>query len=257
MNTERPIYEKRTFYGPLEIAADLPQDKWRSIMKHPDDPSKLIRVSGEGAYWDQDEMDESVYATQQVIKGLSKHGIHHVNPSYIDATDKDGRPHLLAVVTRLSHVQPYESLLLDESLDTDQIREIDQTLTNMLAYATQVMEEGGYIDPEIMRLEQFAYDASQTEGKRMILVDIESLGSVKVDVNKNSIEHGYPPALASTIIKLGVDAINLANKVGQDYTLTSLQKATDTLEALPENNSSAIDDAKIAFAHALDALRQP
>lgn len=112
MDVEKPIYEKRTFYGPLEIAPDLPQNGWRSIMKHPDDPSKLIRVSGEGTYWDQNEMDESVYATQQALRGLGEHGIHHVNPSYIDATDKDSRPHLLAVVTRLNHVQSYESLLI-------------------------------------------------------------------------------------------------------------------------------------------------
>lgn len=149
-----------------------------------------------------------------------------------------------------------KACLLAGSLNFDQISEMDQALTSMLEYTAQIMDEGGYIDPEIMRLEQFVYDASQPQGKRMVLVDIEPLGSEKVDVNKNSTEYRYPSALASTVIKLGANAINLAKKAGSGYNLTSLQKAARAIEALPEDDSLAIDEAKIAFVRALDSLGQ-
>ena len=248
MNSEKPTYQKRTFYGPLELAPGFPQMGDRYILKHPNEPSKLIRQSGEE--WSPSEMDACVYATQQVLKGLGSYGIHHVEPSFIENVSKDDQAYLLIVVTGLHDVQSYENLQ-NTHMTPDQVNEADQALTNMLNYTIHVIDEGGYIDPEMMRLEQFVYDPTQPPGKRMVLVDVEPLFSHKVDANEESVEDGLPSILAYGVIRLIVDAINLAHKA--PYPTVSLQKAKVAVEKLPRD-SPATNELKATLRQALDAL---
>lgn len=249
MNTDRPTYENRTFYGPLNLAAGAPQSGDRYIMTHPDNPSRLVRASGEGVYYDQKEMHTRVYHTQQVLKGLSEHGINHVNPTYIDETSDSHKPRLIVVVDKLDNFQPYTELLTNDTLTDEQIHEADQAISNMLSYIEQAINESGYHDQEMMRLDQFVYDSSKPEGKKMILVDVEPTGGGKIDVNRDSMEYGYPSPLLNTVIRLCVDAIELSNKVG--YPIASLQRAAQIIMQLP-GESPATNSAKAELLHALD-----
>jgi len=244
-----PSYETRRFYGPLELSLSIPETSETRALKHPDDPSKLIReINAELLYASQEEMDNDVYMAQIVLDGLRAHGLNHVDPSYIDETSKDGELGLLAVVTKLNNGTRYDDLL-STHMSQEQIDEADQAICSMLDHTSQVMKEGGYTDAEMMHLSQFVYDNSQPEGKKMVLVDIIPLGGRKIDMEKDSMGYGFPSTLAKTVVKLSIDAINLANKT--DRTITSLQKVAKLVEALP-GDSLDTNDAKTALAHALN-----
>lgn len=249
MNAERPAYEKREFYGPLELAEDVPEIRYRYMLEHPDDPSKLIRTTDEGIYVDQYDMDEQVRITQQVLHDLKSHGINHVNPSYINETQDGGEPCLLIVVDKLKDFEPYSKLIGSGNLTPEQIHEADLALGHMFDFLGQAMNENGHIDIEMMRLGQFVYDPSQAEGQKMVLVDVEPVGGVKIDMNEDSMEHGYPSTLATATAKLVTDTVNLANKTGAD--VGSLQKAAEIIERLPGDSEQTNHMKSILFA-ALD-----
>lgn len=249
MNIERPVYEQRTFIGPLNLAADAPRNGDRYIMDHPDDRSKLVRASGEGVYYNQQEMHTLVYRTQQVLKGLSEHGIAHVNPLYIDDTRESDQPRLITVVDKLDSFTPYTDLLTRDTLTTEHVYEADHAISAMLSYIEQAMDESGYYDQEMMRLDQFVYDASQPKDKKMILVDIEPTGSGKIDMDRDSMAYGYPSPLFTTVIRLCVDAIELSRKA--DHPIPSLAQAAQIIMQLP-GESPATNAAKAALLHALD-----
>jgi hypothetical protein len=249
MNIEHPAYEQRTFYGPLNLAANIPQHGDRYIMIHPDDPSKLVRASGEGVYYNQQEMHTLVYCTQQVLKGLSEHGITHVNPSYIDETGENRQPRLVTIVDKLDSFLPYTDLFSKETLTGDEVYEADHAIGGMLSYIEQAMEEEGYYDQEMMRLDQFVYDASRPKDKKMILVDVEPTGSGKIDMNRDSMKYGYPSPLFTTVIRLCVDAIELSRKAG--YSIPSLAQAARVVMQLP-GELPETDRAKVELLHALD-----
>lgn len=252
MSAERPAYKKRTFYGPLELSPDAPQNGDRYIMTHPEDPKKLVRASGEGTYEDLDDMNMRVFITQKVLDGLSRHGINHVNPTYINETSKSGEPYLITVVDKLQNIQPYSELLKSQNMSDTQVREADLVLEHMIEFAIEAMQENGYIDSEMMRLDQFAYDASQAPGKKMVLVDIEPIGGIKVDMSRDSMEHGYSSILASTVAGLCADAIELSNKSG--HAIKSLRTAARAVETLPGNSEETVQ-AKTILLHALDSRR--
>lgn len=252
MNAEHPAYEKRTFYGPLELDPDTPQERDRYMMTHSEDPNKLVRASGEGAYTDRDEMDMQVFITQKVLDGLKRHDINHVNPAYINETSEGGEPYLIMVVDKLQNMQPYSELLKSEEMNVDQVSEADLALRHMIEFTIEAMKENGYIDREMMRLEQFAYDPSQEHGKRMILVDTEPLGGLKIDMSRDSMEYGYSSMLASTVSRLCIDAIELSNKAR--HSVESLRIAAKAVEALPGNSEETIR-AKAVLINALDTRR--
>lgn len=249
MNAERPAYEKREFYGPLELAQDVPEIRYRYMLEHPDDPSKLIRTTDEGLYVDQHDMDEQVRITQQVLHDLKSHGINHVNPSYINETQDGGEPCLLIVVDKLKDFEPYSKLIGNGNLTSDQIHEADLALGSMFDFLGRMMDEDGYIDIEMMRLGQFVYDPSQPEGQKMVLVDVEPVGGRKVDMAEDSMEEGYPSSLATAVAKLTADTVNLANKTGAD--IDSIRKATEIIERLP-GDSEETGRMKSVLLAALD-----
>lgn len=251
MTAEHHLYGDRGFYGPLEPIANSPLHNGRYIAKHPDDSSKLVRSSGEGAYYDRVEMDSRVRATQRVLDGLAKLGLNHANPSYIDDTRQNEQPHLVTIVDRITNHQPYADLVASDDLSADQVDEANNVIDIMLTYTGQVMNTGDYIDSEMMRLDQFVYDASQPTGKKMVLVDVEPVGGQKVDINEDSMAHGYPTFLMDTIVQLCTDAIELSNKAG--YPVTSLQKAATIVGELP-GNSAETNEAKATLLQALDTL---
>lgn len=249
MNAERPAYEKREFYGPLELARDVPEIRYRHMLEHPDDPSKLIRTTDEGLYVDQYDMDEQVRITQQVLHDLKSHGINHVNPSYIDETSEDGEPCLLIVVDKLKDFEPYSKLIGSGNLTPEQIHEADLALGHMFDFLGQAMNENGHIDIEMMRLGQFVYDPSQPEGQKMVLVDVEPVGGREIDMAEDSMMRGYPSALATATAKLVADTVNLANKTGAS--VGSLQKAAEIIERLP-GDSEQTNHMKSILLTALD-----
>jgi len=249
MNAERPAYEKREFYGPLELARDVPEIRYRYMLEHPDDPSKLIRTTDEGLYFDQNDMNEQVRITQHILHDLKSRGINHVNPSYINETQDGGEPCLLIVVDKLKDFEPYSKLIGSGNLTPEQIHEADLALGHMFDFLGQAMNENGHIDIEMMRLGQFVYDPSQAEGQKMVLVDVEPVGGVKIDMNEDSMEHGYPSTLATATAKLVTDTVNLANKTGAD--VGSLQKAAEIIERLPGDSEQTNHMKSILFA-ALD-----
>ena len=250
MNIENPApsYSKRTFYGPLELNPDIRQNDYRTVLAHPEDPSKLIReINAEGLYFNKTEMDETVYATQQILKGLSEYGVNHVDPSFFDETTDDER-RLTAVVTRLIDVRSYDELI-EGSVSLEQIYEIDQVLGNMFDYIAHAMEEEGYIGAEMMHLGQFVYDDSQPKGRKMVLVDTDPLYASKIDMQEDSIKNRFVSELTQTVARLVVDAITASNKAEQP--LASFQKAASVIEALPGESYYTLS-AKEALLHALD-----
>ena len=249
MNAERPEYEKREFYGPLELAQDVPEIRYRHMLEHPDDPSKLIRTTDEGLYLDQRDMDEQVRMTQQVLHDLKNHGINHVNPSYIDETSEGGEPYLLIVVDKLKDFEPYSKLIGSGNLTPEEIHEADLALSHMFDFLGQAMDENGHIDIEMMRLGQFVYDPSQPEGQKMVLVDVEPVGGREIDMAEDSMMRGYPSALATATAKLAADTVNLASKTGAS--VDSLQKAAEIIERLPGDSEQTNHMKSILFA-ALD-----
>ena len=249
MNAERFVYAERNFYGPLELASANEERRDRYIMLHPDDTTKLVRASNKGTYLDKKEMNERVSNTQQVIDGLSEHGVSHVNPSYIDGTSEGGEPYLITVVDKLEYARPYDEIIAHPELSGEQIKEADLAICHLLSYAAQIIHDGGYIDPEMMRLSQFAYVASSPAGERMILVDVEAFGAFEVDPNKDCMENGFPTALVRTVAELCIDAINLAKK--SEHQLASLQAAIAITKTLP-GKSPETNEVKMALLWALE-----
>jgi hypothetical protein len=249
MNAEPPVYEKREFYGPLKLSEDTPNNLYRYMLEHPDDSSKLVRTT-DGLYCNQEDMGEHVRITQQVLQGLKDHGINHVNPSYIDESSEQGKPYLLIVVDKLKDFEPYSKLIDRGDLTSEQAHEADLALNHMFSFLEQAMSENGYIDTEMMHLEQFVYDPSQLKGQKIVLVDVEPIGGEKVDMKEDSMEHGYPSSLAITVAKLAADAINLARKTG--YHVESLQKAAEIIDLLP-GESELTNQMKADLLRALDS----
>lgn len=231
MNAERPAYEQREFYGPLQLAEGVPEIRYRYMLEHPHDSSRLIRTTDEGLYIDREDMEETVRVTQYILRSLKNLGINHVNPSYINETGEDGEPFLLIVVDKLKNFEPYSELIRHDSLSEEQIHEVDLAISHMFDFIVLAMKENGYIDIEMMHLEQFVYDSSQQAGQKMVLVDVEPAGSRKVEMDKDSMEYGYPSPLCGGAAKLIVDTIELANK--SEYYLQSFQKATEVIRLLP------------------------
>jgi hypothetical protein len=250
MSVEYPEYGDRAFYGPLELSTEYPQNGDRYIALHPDDPTKLIRASSQGEYYDHNEMNSIVYATQQVLNGLSQYGVNHVNPVYIDQTSEAGKPYLITVVDKLRNVKSYSDLIEDEVFSDEQLSEIDHALCGMLDFTLQSVYEEGYISPEMMRLNQFVYDESQPPGSKMVLVDIEPRDGCKVDVNRDSMKYGYLSPLADTVAKLVVDTIINTNRAS--WTFASVEKAAAAIEALPGDSEGTIN-AKTKLFQALDS----
>lgn len=251
VNSEHPTYEKRNFYGPLELAPDVPQHGDRYFMRHPDDATKLVRASGEGAYSNKDDMDEQVFAAQQVLNGLREHGVNHVNPSYIEQMSENGEPYLITVVDKLEDIVSYEELIDGGGFDESKIYEADTALCHMIDYTLSVIQENGYYSSEMMRLNQFAYDESQVEGKRFILVDIEPINSHKIDTTEDSMEYGYPSMLTGMVARFCADSIELSNIAGRS--LSCLEEAARVVEALP-GDSPATNRVKEVLLTALDTL---
>ncbi|MBC7868687.1 hypothetical protein H7X69_00715 [Candidatus Saccharibacteria bacterium] len=249
MNAERSVFVERDFYGPLELASANENRSDRYIMLHPNDPTKLVRAGGGGTYLDKEEMNERVGDTLQVLKGLSEHGVAHVKPSYIDETSESGQPYLITVVDKLDNIRPYDEIIASPELNAEQIEEADLAISHMLSYAAQTIREGGYIDPEMMHLDQFVYDVSRPEGERMVLVDVEAIGAFKVDSTADSMKNGFPTALVRTVAELCVDIINLANR--SEHLPASLPAAVTIIEALP-GESPETNEAKMALLYALD-----
>jgi len=225
------------------------------MLTHPDDASKLVRTVGEGTFYNKVEMDTRVYETQQVLEGLKEYGISHVEPTYIDQVTSSGKPYLLMVVEKLSNVDSYQDLLKSGALNVDQANEADKTIEYMLRYTAHVIKDGGYIDPEMMRLSQFVYDSSRPEGKKTVLVDVEPIGADPVDITEDSVgENGLLTYLSRTVLTLCIDAINLATGSG-NKNIGSLSKAAKVVEALP-GDSVATNNFKATLLRALDNLAQ-
>lgn len=248
MNIEKPDYINRTFYGPLELSKEVAQRGDRYISLHPDDPTKLVRSSGKGVFYNHHQMNEIVFATQKVIEGLTEHGVNHVNPQYIDQTTERDDPHLMIIVDRLQNITPYDELRNRGALTDEHFVEIDSALSGMLDYTLEAIQEEGYISSEMMHLKQFVYDESQPSGKKMVLVDVEPLDGQKIDVSVDSMEHGYPSRLADTAIQLVIGAIANTNRAG--WTFASIQKATEVVANLPGESMNTIK-AKTYLLHAL------
>lgn len=250
MSTEHPEYKNRTFYGPLELSKDVPQNGDRYISLHPDDPTKLVRASVEGEYYDHDEMNRLVYATQKVLEGLSEHGVNHVNPIYIDQTRESGKAYLITIVDKLQNVKSYIDLTESGSFTDEQLAEIDHTLCGMLDFTLQAVREEGYISGEMMRLNQFVYDESQPPGKKMVLVDVEPADGHKIDLGRDSMKYGYSSQLTSAVAKLVVDTIVNTNRAG--WMFASLEKAAAAVQVLPGDSADTIK-AKTHLLQALDS----
>lgn len=248
MNTERPEYENRTFYGPLELSKDMPQSGDRYIAVHPEDPTKLVRASSKGEYYDHEEMNTLVYANQKVLEGLSQHGVNHVNPVYIDETSISGEPYLVTIVDKLQNVTPYDDLVESGSLTDEQFTEFDDVLCGMLDHTLQAVREEGYICSEMMRLNQFVYDESQPQGKRMVLVDVEPRNGYKIDIGRDTMKYGHLSPLADAVAQLAINTIVNTNRAGR--TFASLEKATEAVKALPEYTADATN-AKALLLQAL------
>lgn len=250
MSTERPEYENRTFYGPLELSKEVPQNGDRYISLHPDDPTKLVRASAEGEYYDSDEMNTLVYANQKVLEGLSEHGVNHVNPLYIDQTRESGKPCIITIVDKLQNVTSYIDLTKSDAFTDEQLTEIDHVLCGMLDFTLQAMREEGYVSPEIMKLNQFVYDDSQPSGKKMVLVDVEPRDGEKIEASRDSMKYGYLSPLADAVAKLVIDTIVNTNRAG--WTFASVEKAAEAVQALPGESADTIK-AKAQLLQALDS----
>jgi hypothetical protein len=248
MNIEQPDYVNRTFYGPLELSKEVAQNGDRYISLHPDDPTKLIRSSGKGVFYNHHEMNEIVFATQKVIEGLTEHGVNHVNPQYIDQTTELDDPHLMIVVDRLQDVTPYDELRKRGTFTDEQLIEIDYALCGMLDFTLQAIQEEGYISAEMMHLKQFVYDESQPPGKKMVLVDVEPLDGQKIDTRIDSMKYGYPSQLAYTAVQLAIGAIVNTNRAG--WAFASIQKAAEVVTNLPGESMDTIK-AQTYLLHAL------
>lgn len=246
-----PAYVDRKFYGPLALATGMPQNIRRHMLAHPSDKTKMIREGHEGTYVDQAEMDERVFATQQVLDGLTRHGVNHVNPAFINDTGMNNKPNLLTVVTLHENSIPYGNLLRKGLLSDEQVFEADYVIGSMLEYLAEVIDEGGYVDAEMMRLKQFVYDDSQPQGKKMVLVDVEPLDGSKVDRNEESVsDDGAPNQMTRSVLRLVTDIINLCQKAGT-RDITSLEKMATIVASLP-GESTAVNAMKAAILRALD-----
>lgn len=255
----QPTYGKREFYGPLQLDPDIRQPDDRNFMIHPDDPTKLVRFN-KGFVAGREQLHDEVAGTQRVLEGLSRYGIPHVNPVYMsEETAYRWEPaDLIIVVDRLDNVRPYSEILGGENIPLEVVQEVDQLLCRLLGYVGEVLQQGGYIDTEMIRLDQFAYDASRPVGQKMILVDVEPIGSGPVDPAKESIREGisedvypagYPTKGAQTTARMIVDIIELARAT--DYPLESSQVAAHVAQMLP-GDSLQTNEAKAVLLHALD-----
>lgn len=248
MNAERPVYEKREFYGPLELKGESSENRYHYMLEHPDDPTKLVRTTNSGLFQDKFEMDKDVKIIQHILQKLEEQGINHVNPSYIDETSESGQPYLLIVVDRLHDATDYSKLIENGNLTDDQREEADYALGHMYGFLKQAVEDEDYVDEEMLRLDQFVYDQSQPKGKRMVLVDVEPIGGTEINMSQDSMDHGYPTALASITTQLVADTVELAKKTGA--TLESTQSAIEVIKMLP-GNSVKTQQMKNILLHAL------
>lgn len=250
----QPSYESRKFYGPLQLDPDMPQPQGRNFLIHPDDPSKLIRFNSAFAA-DESELNERVAGTQRVIADLSRYGIPHVNPIYINGGGGHEGPDLIIVVDRLDNAHSYDQIVSGNNLNSQIAGEVDLTLCRMLEHVGTVVQQGGFVDTEMMRLDQFAYDSSRPTGQKMVLVDVEPLGAGEVEPLAESIQEGeyypggYPTDATQTTARLIVDMIELAQKI--DYPFKSFQVAADIVGLLP-GNSPQTNTAKELLLTALD-----
>jgi hypothetical protein len=232
----------------------MPQPLGRFFAIHPDDPSKIIRYTSDRASdaYDKEEMDEKVANTQHVLDNLTRHNVPHVNPLFIDETNNQGQPSLMIVVNRLTNVRSYtEDIISAESVAPDVAREADLVLERLFDCVDSAVQQGGYLDREMMGLGQFIYDDSRPVGQKMVLIDVEPIGARKVDPLEESIREGYPEGTCalSTTARLSVNAIRLAQKTS--YPVQSLEAAARVIEMLP-GNSENTNAAKIALLDALD-----
>jgi hypothetical protein len=238
MSAERPIYENREFYGPLELSKTAPEMRYRYMLEHPDDPTKLIRTTEEGEYADRGEMDHEVAKSIATLEGLEEHGITHTHPVYSAETGAKGRPYLVMTVDKIADATPYSTLIENNILTDNQLHEADRALCGMLDYVHDVMSNGGPYDSEMMRLEKFVY-TSDTNGS-LVLTGIEPFASdvydPDSDPNEESIALDYPSGLAICVINLTIDTVTLSTKT--DDSLESLQKAADAVTRLPGSSDA-------------------
>lgn len=231
-----PVYGVRTFYGPLDRATEY-DDYNATIMDHPHDADLLVRYSRDGEYFDDEEMAVCVHNTQRLLDGLATYGVQHVNPHYIDESNSDGDARLMMVVDKvqLGHVS---------AMDVAAAK--GYALMRLLEYTADIASYGGYIDPEIMHIEQFAFD-----GQNMVLVDIEPTSSgVFVDPTYDSMDFGdLPGYLLFTTARLVRDVIDLPMSVQNEMIL---QKAVKAIAALP-GESDGTNAAKVVLLSSLDA----
>lgn len=230
----------RIFYGPLERSSDY-EERNTTIMKHPEDATKLVRYGRDGEYYDSEEMARYVQQTQQTLAGLAAFGVRHVEPQYIDESTLDGTARLVTVVDKIEHD---DALEIESSSDVFSAK--NRVLTQMLAYTAHVARKGGYIDAEMMHLEQFTFD-----GRDMVLVDIEPIGSSEfihpavgsVDVD------GTPGHLLFSTARLIRDVLELPEEFRDEPTVRAAARA---VELLP-GESPQVDEVKVILLASLDA----
>lgn len=252
MNVEKTSYGIRDFYGPLEHAGLTDIANERDILVHPDDPSKLIRTSHEDAFFSKNDMTILVNNTNILLDKLGEYGINHVNPTYLDQSPDDDTPRLMTVVDKINSAQPYGEVI--KGMSQELVDKADGALANMLSYAQNVAENGGIIDPEIMQMSQFVYDS---EGQKLVLVDVEPIGAHEIDISEESIEvyeeegveYRIPSPLSRTVAQLCIDAIELSRHA--ESPPSGLRVAANVIDALP-GSSEVTDEAKISLLRMLD-----
>mgnify|MGYP000524790496 CR=1 FL=1 len=250
MSVERPIYENREFYGPLELSKTAPEMRYRYMLEHPDDPTRLIRTTDEGLYINKADMDAQVTIAQYVLEELKEHSVNHVNPTFIDETSDSGEPYMLITVDELTDATAYRELIRNDSLTPDQAQEADHALCGMLEYLKDVVHNDGYYDPEMMNLDQFAYCPSLPNGQKMVLVDVEPIGGKVFNPDEDSIEFGCASDFAATVATLITDAITLSNKSKRP--IKSLRKAAEIVLLLP-GESEMTEKLKSDLLQAIDS----
>lgn len=117
------------------------------------DGAGVVRIELDGAHNLDKALADAVQFKDYLRKMRDEWGIPTLDPQFVVGADAHGSKNLYGFVQKIDNAKPFEDVI-DHPKDDDlnKYRELAERLVHVLVEA---MERGGYVYPEVMRLDQY------------------------------------------------------------------------------------------------------
>lgn len=218
-----PILNPEKSFAPIGVA------RKPHLLEHDIDDSKavVVRIELDRAQNLGKILEESTQFSNYLQEMRDKWGIPTLEPEFAIGEDTLGSRNLYCLVQKVPNAKQFEEVIENKIVsELDQYRELAVRLGAML---TETVEQGGYIYPEIMRLDQYVTKDQRDE--MPMLVDVTPESGVPVHANMSKEDGVYAiDHIEDSIRWLAEDCIYLETAIndGAKPTYQALNQAVFT-----------------------------